>query len=203
MSPSADGTASEEDRARANFYALLSRLFYRGPDAALLASIAASAEAVEGDGGGPLAEAWLALTRICKNADVAAVDQEYTDVFVGTGQAQVTPYCSHYVAESGSEKVLANLREELVDLGLARIRSVGEPEDHISALLEVMRHLALSEGGDKAPQKQRAVFERYLEPAYPCFCDAVGRCPSARFYAIAVRVLREFLDAESEALKMA
>lgn len=202
MSTSSEITASEEDRARANFYALLSRLLYAGPDAALLASIAASEEALEGETGTPLAEAWRALARVCADADAAAVQQEYTEVFVGTGQAQVTPYYSHYLVESGPEKVLVRLREELAGLGLARVPSAREPEDHVAALLEIMRHLVLSERGEDTPQRQRAVFDRYLEPAYPHFCEAVGRCPDARFYAIVVRVLREFLEVESEALRM-
>ncbi|MBI4290677.1 MAG: molecular chaperone TorD family protein [Betaproteobacteria bacterium] len=201
MSPPSESTASEEDRARANFYALLSRLLHAGPDAALLASIAASEQVLEGEEGPPLAEAWRVLARVCADADAAAVQQEYTEIFVGIGQAPVTPYCSHYLVESGTEKVLVGLREELAGLGLARVPSASEPEDHIAALLEIMRHLLLSGGGDDA--RQRAVFERYLEPAYPRFCEAVGRCPEARFYAIVVRVLREFLDVETEALRMA
>ena len=202
MTLSSEIAASEEDRARANFYALLSRLLRAGPDAALLASIAASEEALKGEAESPLAEAWRALARICADANAAAVQQEYTEVFVGTGQAPVTPYCSHYLVESGPEKVLVRLREELAGLGLARVPSTHEPEDHIAALLETMRHLVLSERGDDVPKRQSGVFEHYLEPAYPRFCEAVGRCPGARFYAIVVRVLREFLEVESEALRM-
>jgi TorA maturation chaperone TorD len=201
LSPSSETTASEEDRARANFYALLSRLLHAGPDAALLASIAASEKALEGEEGPPLAEAWRALARVCSGADATAVHQEYTEIFVGIGQAPVTPYCSHYLVESGPEKVLVGLREELSDLGLARVPSASEPEDHIAGLLEIMRHLLLSGGGDDA--RQRTVFERYLKPAYPRFCEAVERYPGARFYAIVVRVLHEFLDVESEVFRMA
>ena len=48
-----------EDAARADFYALLARLWHAGPDAGLLAAIAAADEIVaEGDQAG-LADAWL------------------------------------------------------------------------------------------------------------------------------------------------
>ncbi|MBI2959422.1 MAG: molecular chaperone TorD family protein [Betaproteobacteria bacterium] len=195
-------SASEEDLARANLYALLSRLLYRGADAALLASIAASGDAIGSEESAPLAQAWRDLARACAQADVAAVQQEFEEVFTGTGKARVTPYCSYYLAETGREKVLVRLREELEGLGLARVASVGEPEDHIAGLLEVMRHLVLANGGDIALHKQRAIFERYIERAYARFCDDLSACPEAGFYRFVARVLRSFLEVESQALKM-
>lgn len=202
MSASPEAGASEEDLARANLYALLSRLFYGGPDAALLAAIAASGDAIGSEEGAPLAQAWRALSRACADAGVGALQQEFDEVFVGTGKAAVTPYCSYYLVESGPERVLVRLREELTGLGLARVPSANEPEDHIAGMLEVMRHLVLSERGDIALHKQRAIFEKYLERSYPRFCDAVSECPQARFYRLVARVLHAFLQVESDALKM-
>ena len=51
---------AEEDRARADHYALIAQLFYAPPDAALLAELAGAGAAL-GQGDGPLAEAWRAL----------------------------------------------------------------------------------------------------------------------------------------------
>jgi len=55
-----------EDQARADFYALLSRLYTSAPDAPLLASIAAADElaVAAGDGSAAnLAQAWVRLDR--------------------------------------------------------------------------------------------------------------------------------------------
>ncbi len=194
---SAIETPAAEDLARANFYALLSRLFADGPDAALLASIARSGREQGGDS--PLARAWQALAVACNDADANSAAQEHVDLFVGTGQAKVTPYLSYYLVPSGHEMVLVRLRAELAGLGLAAAGS--EPEDHIAALLEIMRHLALSGAGDIALHKQRAIFKAYLAPAYPRFCAAV-ESSGGRFYPVVVRLLRAFLEVESEALEM-
>ncbi len=190
--------ASAEDQARANVYALLSRLFNGAVDGPLLASVAASKEAQQGDA--PFAEAWRALSSACAESAGSAVQQEYIDVFVGTGQAQVTPYLSHYLVESGHEKILVQLRQDLASLGLARAAGATEPEDHIAGLLEAMRYLALSGDGDFA--LHRDLFARYLEPAYPRFCDAVAACQDARFYRHAARLLRAFLDVERQAFAL-
>ena len=57
-------TLDPEDQARADFYALLARLYAAEPDAALLASIAAADELAVDEGnveGEALAEAWRTL----------------------------------------------------------------------------------------------------------------------------------------------
>ena len=52
---------SPEDHGRANFYALISRLFADAPDQALLQAIAGSPPLVSDDNGEPLALAWSKL----------------------------------------------------------------------------------------------------------------------------------------------
>jgi TorA maturation chaperone TorD len=75
-----------EEAARANFYALLARLFYAPPDAALLKAI--SADRLEGDLAGP----WEELASAAASADPDAVREEYETAFIGTGKAPVTLY---------------------------------------------------------------------------------------------------------------
>ena len=226
-----------EDRARADQYALLARLFYRGPDEALLGAIAApaiehiaapaiehiAASAIEhiaapaiekhaasvagehadsSAAAGDLRQAWAALASAASQADCVALQQEYDRVFVGTGKAPVTPYASFYLSETGREKVLVRLRDDLSAFGLARAQSAAEPEDHFAALFEVMRHLALagSDGGSLALQQQ--FFKRYIEGAYPLFCDATMGCESAVFYSHVARYAKTFLSVDGEAMLM-
>ncbi|HEY5292286.1 MAG TPA: hypothetical protein VIJ43_08245, partial [Burkholderiales bacterium] len=56
--PELTAAVLQEDRARADFYALISRLFYAGPDAGLLAAIAAADEIAGEAENVSLAEAW-------------------------------------------------------------------------------------------------------------------------------------------------
>ena len=108
-----------EDSARADIYALLARLLYAGPDAAVLAAIAA-ADHLAAQSETPFPLAWRDLQRASVVADAVAVADEYTRLFVGVGRAPVSIYASHYLTENFKELTLVHLRQELDRLGLAR-----------------------------------------------------------------------------------
>jgi len=193
---------SPEDRARADFYALIARLFYAGPDAALLAAIA-SADEISGDGANAsLVEAWSALIAAAAVMDAAAAREEYDKVFIGTGKAQITPYASHYLAESMKENVLVRLRSDLADAGLARDSEAAELEDHFAGLCEVMRHLIHEGSDDVAVRKQKMFFLQYLQPWYKSFCDSVIISADTNFYKRAARLAGAYLDVESESFEL-
>src|SRR3954468_23490202 len=78
-----------EDQARANFYALLARLYATGPDAALLHAIAsappldvAQSEAEDEDATSDFAAAWTALAVASAHTEAEAAAQEYDELFV-------------------------------------------------------------------------------------------------------------------------
>lgn len=192
---------AEEDEARAGHYALLARLCYAGPDAALLRALA-GADGAAAEGQSELARAWKALAAAAGAAHAEEVAREYDEVFVGTGKAPVTPYATHYLAETGREKILVKLKSELAALGLARVGSAREPEDHMASLLEVMRYLISQEAGDVAAQKQKQFFERFLAPSYSGFCAAIETCDRAGFYKHVGGFMRAFFVVETEVLKM-
>jgi TorA maturation chaperone TorD len=191
-----------EDQARAGHYALLARLFYAGPDAQLLESIAGSDEAAADGQPTPLASAWNALTVAARAMDAEAARLEYDEVFVGTGKAEVTPYATFYLAETGREKVLVRLRQELASLGLAKSDAAREPEDHVAGLLEVMRHLISQGSDDVALRKQQDFFSRFLERSFPVFCNAISASEKANFYKHVAHFASAFFVVESEALKV-
>ena len=201
--PIASGPELEdEDRARADWYALLAQLYYRGPDAGLLASIAQAGAGISLETGSPFAAAWRALAAESPNATPAAVQQEYDDIFVGTGRAEVSLYATHYLAETGREKILVNLRSELAGMGLSRKEISREPEDHIAGLFDVMRHLVERGSADAALQDQYRFFGQFIEPSYIAFCGAVAASGQAEFYGRVALLTRAFLDVEKEAMKM-
>jgi TorA maturation chaperone TorD len=192
----------EEDQARADFYALIARLFYAGPDARLLAAIAGAGEIAGEDTGAPLAAAWRALGAAAAAMDAEAAREEYDSVFVGTGKAEITPYASHYLAESMQERVLVRLREKLTEIGLAKNQSAAEYEDHISGLCEVMRQLIAAGSDDVAVQEQKKFFIEYVDPWYADFYAAVMATPNTNFYKHVAVFTKAFLDVEAGSFEM-
>ena len=187
----------EEDQARADLYALIARLFYAGPDAHLLAAIAGADEIAGEDETSPLAAAWRALGAAAAAMDAEAAQEEYDNVFVGTGKAEITPYASHYLAESMQERVLVRLRDALAEMGLAKKPSAAEYEDHFSGLCEVMRHLILFFGSnDVAVRKQKSFFLEYIASWYVNFCAAVTASPNTNFYKHVAIFTKAFLEVE-------
>jgi TorA maturation chaperone TorD len=191
-----------EDQARAGYYALLARLFYAGPDAGLLASIAEAGDIAAGAGQSALAGSWSALCLAARAMDAEAARLEYDQLFIGAGKAEVTPYASFYLVESGREKILVRLRGELAALGLRRSEHAAEPEDHISGLFDAMRYLISLGSDDAAMQHQREFFERYIGPAYGGLCAAAASSEKSNFYKHVARFAEAFLVVESEALKV-
>ncbi len=194
---------AQEDRTRADFYALISRLFHAGPDADLLAALAAADEITGEAENGALAEAWKSLISAAAATDEGAARAEYDSVYVGAGKAEITPYASYYLAETMSESVLLRLRAELAALGFQRDRAAAEYEDHICGLCDVMRHLIHRAADEAAVRKQKAFFMRYLAPGYASFCDAGMASPNTNFYKHVARFTKAFLDVETASFDMA
>lgn len=194
---------AEEELFRAQVYALLARLFARAPDAAFLAALGELA----GEGG----EFGAALDRLAEAArgsDPAAVEEEFTTLFIGVGGSERTPYGSFYLTGFLNEKPLAELRVDMARLGIARADGVTEPEDHIAALCEMMAGLI---GGEFAPEGgdivgldgQRAFFDRHIGSWAGRFFADLETSPSARFYRAVGAVGRSFLAVEARAFDLA
>ena len=182
-----------EEEARANLYGLLARLFYAAPDPGLLRAIAA--DTLEGD----LAHPWEELKRAAAAADPAALREEYETAFIGTGKAPVTLYTSAYSIRFSNEVPLAELRGELLRLGLARRAEAREPEDHIAALCDVMRHLVAKQ---QDLDEQRRFFHRWIASAAEPLCAAIERSDKTDFYKRVAALARRFFSLEQTAFEM-
>jgi TorA maturation chaperone TorD len=192
---------AQEDLARADMYALIARLLY-APDGHLLRAIAASDEIIADTA--PLKESWHALACAAQDCDAEAVEEEYEKLFIGVGRPEVMLYGSYYLAGFMMEKPLALLRDDLAQMGLARNESVCEPEDHLSALCDVMRYLIIGdESRDAASlEQQKQFFSRNIQTWYQRFCDAVLESESANFYKHVARFIKVFFNIESESFEM-
>jgi TorA maturation chaperone TorD len=184
-----------EETARANFYALLARLFYAPPDADLLRVLAT--ERLEGEG---IAQAWNDLAQAAAGADPEEVRHEYDTVFVGTGKAPVTLYTCAYSIKYSNEAPLAQLRGELAGLGLGKKSEVGEPEDHIAALCDAMRHLVAEQ--KRSLEEQKRFFDRWIGPNFGPLCAAIERSDKTMFYKSLGRFAKSFFDLEQTAFEM-
>lgn len=193
-------TLPPEEAARADLYGLLARLFATGPDALVLAAIAASPADFGADS--PLALAWADLQTAARAGDAAAASLEHAETFVGTGRAPVSIYASHYLSDQWKEMTVVELRDRLPLLGLARQAGVSQPEDHLAALLEVMCHLVRRGNDVVGMASQREFFERYLGPWFAEFCAAVDAQRAVYFYRIAASMLSAFLAIEAEGFNL-
>jgi TorA maturation chaperone TorD len=193
---------SPEDLGRADVYALLAALFYAPPSQELLKMIAQGTP--DGEPDSDLAIAWSALRDAAGRADPAAVQQECHDLFYSPGRPLVMVYASYHRAGFLMDTPLVDLREHLALLGFARREGVAEPEDHFSALCDVMRSLIM--GGAESPaaplSQQQEFFNRHIASWYRKFLAELAGCETAVFYRHAGRFAEAFLDVESSSFNI-
>jgi TorA maturation chaperone TorD len=193
-----------EDRARADYYALLSRLYAEAPDAALLRAIAQSSELTAGDGAGqPLARSWAMLGSASAAMDPAAASEEYQELFIGVGQSAVSLHASAYLPASG-KNAIAEIRSALSGLGLGRQAGVNLYEDHLAAVCETMRVL-IAGGPGLEPfelSQQREFFGMHLGSWVFACCAAIQGCPIANYYRRVAEFTIAFMTIERDSLAM-
>jgi len=192
-----------EEQARADFYALLSRLFHAAPDAKLLGAIAI-AGAMPDAGDPALCKAWRELVDAASVMDPDAAADEYQSLFEGVGHAEVSIYSAFYVGATAVDHPRVKLRTDLADLQLARRERVTETEDHFAGLFDVMRVL-IAGGAGRSPAaiaEQRAFFETHLEPGIGKFFRAVETAGSANFYRKVAALGHAFLAIEAESFRL-
>jgi TorA maturation chaperone TorD len=190
-----------EDRARANFYAVLAALYRDAPDRTMLGAIGAAAPIEHADSG-EFPRAWNRLVDACKVMDESAARQEYWDLFVGTGKCEVNLHASHWLTGFMMEKPLVELRKDLARLGLARKPASTLLEDHLASLCETMR-LLIEGDGDRRPapvEDQRWFFDRHLATWIPDLCTALTQNALANFYRPVGEFTESFVAIERDSL---
>lgn len=188
-----------EDEARAALYGLIARLFYAAPDPGVLGQVL-HAKAFEGSDE-PIALAWRDLVEACGSAFPVVLENEHTELFVGTGRAEVTPYLTHYTILYATENPLVELRQQLAGWGLARKEGANEPEDHIAGVCEAMRFAIAMQ--HRSLEEQKSFFEQFIYRGGVAFCNAIVASPKANFYKRVARFVGAFFELEHEAFDMA
>jgi TorA maturation chaperone TorD/DNA-binding transcriptional regulator YdaS (Cro superfamily) len=190
------GDLDEVDAARAQEYTLLATLLARAPDQDLLDRLAT----LRGDIS-PLGVAHAALAEAASGAAAEAVEREYFDLFIGLGRGELLPYGSYYLTGFLHERPLARLREDLLRLGIERVETQPEPEDHAAILCEIMAgivsgRLSAETGAD------RTIFEKHLAPWIGRFFADLERADAADFYRRVGTLGRMFFEIETEAFAL-
>ncbi|AXT70861.1 molecular chaperone [Vibrio sp. dhg] len=178
----------QEQTLRTEIYLILSALFRSAPTEEMLEflkslEVEPSASAMQ--------QAWIALQLAAEKAERETLEDEYQDLFIGIGRGEVVPFGSWHRTGSMMEKPLADIRHDLDLLGIERAENVKEPEDHISALCEVMAMLTDEEEG-----LQQAVFNKHLAPWFSAFNRQLENAESANFYKPAAQLCNAFLTLE-------
>ncbi len=177
---------------RAQTYALLARLLVRAPDQYLLDNLAAI-QVTEPDS--PMGQQWLELSAEAAQTQLESVEREYQQLFIGVTQGELVPYASFYLTGFLMEEPLALLRADLQLLGLERQQDTAEPEDHATALFDVMRLLLNAE----APPliSPELFFQKHLKPWIANFFDDMQLAKNAVFYQSLARFAIAFVKLET------
>jgi TorA maturation chaperone TorD len=184
------------DLARSREYSLLSRLLLRSPDAQLLGQLAALA----GDTS-PIGAAHAALAESARRLDADRVGREYFRLFVGVGRGELLPYASFYLTGSLYGRPLSALRERLQSLGIERVASLKEPEDHAGVLCEIMAGL-VNRTLAAPPNASQEFFVEHVASWMGRLFRELERAESADFYASVGLLGRSFMDIEIESLAL-
>jgi TorA maturation chaperone TorD len=192
----ADNNGREIEQARAQEYALLSLLLARAPDAALLDRLAQ----LRGDAT-PVGVAHAALSEAASLSNVAQVEREYFDLFIGLGRGELLPYGSYYLTGFLHERPLARLRAHLARLGIERSQGIADPEDHAAILFEIMAGM-ISGQFSVAAGSDREFFEQHLAPWIAQFFRDLEAAQHADFYRRVGALGRLFIEIEKEAFAL-
>lgn len=190
---------NEEEQFRAQFYLLLSRLLGAPVDAELLELI----QTLEGDDTA-IGEAITELKALAQNISVEKASEEYETLFIGVTKGELIPYKSYYLTGFLNEKPLAELRQHMDALGIAKSDDVAEPDDHIAFILEMMHGLIVGSFGKPSTiPEQNKFFENHIASWAPKFFEDLEAAEAAHLFVPIGRIGKLFVEVESEAFLIA
>ncbi len=176
------------------FYQLIARLFRAPPDQALLNLIS---KLEVNAGYDSFSQALSTLISVAKTADIQQLDDDYHHLFIGLGRGELVPYLSWYQTGFLMEKPLASLRQQLKQLGIRRQSKNCEPEDHISAICEVMALLIQDQS-----EHQNIFFQNAIAPWFAHFFSDLKITTTGNFYPIVAELGLAFIALEARSLSI-
>lgn len=186
---------TDEDRARAQIYQLLTVLLSSPPSDELLKGLAS----LQGDDT-PLGSAYKNLAALAQRTTAVDAEQEFNNLFIGVGRGELLPYASYYLTGFLNEKPLADLRTDLMARGIKVSDGVKEPEDHIGTLCEIMAGIITGEFAcDSDVSSQKAFFDAHMAKWAALFFTDLEEAQSSVLYAPVGSLGRAFMAVEADA----
>lgn len=179
---------NQQQTIRADIYLLLSTLFRQQPTSELVEFLS-QLETEQSESAMQLA--WNQLKHAALEIQPEALADEYQELFIGIGRGEVVPFVSWHLTGSLMEKPLASIRHDLALLGLEREDQVKEPEDHFSALCEVMSVLTGEE-----EELQQVFFNKHLGTWFESLTKQVKNAKNANFYRAVAELAQAFMTLE-------
>ena len=194
---------SEVDLQRAHLYGLLARVLGEPLDDDTLVILRAlKNEIVVADT--DLGKALISLGAVASRAVRSIAEEEYTLLFYGMGSGgELNPYASHYLTGFVYEKPLANLRRDMISLGIEASGLSSEPEDHIAYLCEIMHGLITGALGESPGlETQKKIFLNHMAPWVGQFFSDLERADSAVIYMPVGTIGRLFMAIEASGFEI-
>ncbi len=132
---------------------------------------------------------------------LAALVEEYDQLFVGLGCGQMVPYASWYKDKRIQSMPLVSLRSDLIRLGIVRQRECHESEDHAAALCEIMA-LISRKAMDLTLAAQADFFQEHIAWWLPTFFKDLQSAKGAEFYRKVGLFGSCFMEFEGEYLEL-
>ncbi|HZY18273.1 MAG TPA: molecular chaperone TorD family protein [Ramlibacter sp.] len=182
-----------DDQARAGVYSLLARLLLDADERA--ADWLAAQAPLSGGSDSAVEAAWSRLV-VAARSQRAGLARAHAAMFVALGTPDINPYASYYVDGSLMNVSLAQVRRDLVALGLHRAERSRELEDHLGALCDAMAQLIV---GGAPPAAQARFLERHIAGwSFRCLREIAAH-PSAGLYGPLADFAAAFLASEQDA----
>lgn len=192
-------------KARANFYAFLSRMFVEEPPYELAEDIAGGKFQfpITSSFNRDFSDGLSLFEKFAKsNNDAADIHEklcrEFTRLFVGP-VPKMFPYESTYIDGSMMAKSLLKVKEEYRKAELLRAKDYHEPEDHIAMELGFMSNLCRN-GVSGSLRIQSDFLKDHLSKWAPVFCDELCEKSGNDFYRGIGKITKGFLISEKELL---
>lgn len=136
------------------------------------------------------------------------VADEYTRLFIGPREPEVTPYESFYLTGRLLDRPLAVVRAFLKEIGIEKQEGYSEPEDFLAFELEVMRRLIHRQGSAPDPDgevrwvnSQATFLKEHLLVWGPAPARDLAGAKGAVFYRGVAKLLQGFLELERDLFK--
>jgi TorA maturation chaperone TorD len=181
---------SDEDSARANWYAWFAAIWLNAPSSEQIASWQ---QGLNVEDTSELGSTWSAVVTRAAELGAVSLQAEYDALFVSVGKPEIFPNASFHLTGFLHEKPLVEIRQRMQELGLGGF-DVSITEDHLGLLCTTMRELiAINSPG------QVEFLQDYIASWADSFVDALEVSVRGDFYKNVAQLWQVFLAIEVQA----